>query len=65
MKQRKSGTSKKAPDFPEETEGSRLAAAVRTRANKLTPAQRREYFRKGMTIIYGGKSEQEATRAGL
>lgn len=42
-------------DYPEETEGSRLAAKTRKLANKLTPEQRREFFRRAMVRIYGGQ----------
>jgi hypothetical protein len=35
------------------THGSRLAARGRQKANKMTEAQREEYFRKGMVLIYG------------
>jgi hypothetical protein len=63
MKQRKSSSRKKPLDYPEETEGSRMAAEIRKRANKLTREQRRELFRRGMVMIYGGEPK-EATRPG-
>ena len=34
-------------DYPEETEGSKLARKIREKCNKLTDKQRKEYFRKG------------------
>ena len=46
---------RKILDYPEETEGSRLAAKARKMANKLTPEQRREFFRRAMVRIYGGQ----------
>ena len=50
-------------DYPEETEGSRLAAKVRKLASKLTPEEEAEYFRRGMAKIYGGQPK-EITGAG-
>jgi len=40
-------------DYPDETEGSRLAAEARRRCNKLTPEERRYHFEQAMVIIYG------------
>jgi len=39
---------RKKLDYPQETEGSRLAAKVRKLGSKLTPEQEAEYFRRGM-----------------
>ena len=50
-------------DYPEETEGSRLAAKVRKLASKLTPEEEAEHFRRGMAKIYGGQPK-EITGAG-
>jgi hypothetical protein len=44
---------RKKLDYPEQTEGSRLAAKVRKLAGKLTPEQEAEHFRRGMAKIYG------------
>ena len=44
---------KKTVDYPDHTTGSKLAAKVRQRANKLTDAQREECFKHGMAMIYG------------
>jgi hypothetical protein len=52
MRQPKRAATKK-PDYPEETSGSRLAAKARKLANKLTPEQEAEHFRRGMAMIYG------------
>jgi len=41
--------------YPNETEGSRIAAAVRKEASKLTAEQRRELFKQAMVRIYGGQ----------
>lgn len=41
--------------YPDETEGSRIAATVRKEASKLTAEQRRELFRRAMVRIYGGQ----------
>ena len=54
MKKRAGKPAKKQIDYPEETEGSRLAAEIRQRCNKLTPDQRREHFEQAMAMIYGG-----------
>jgi len=51
---------KKKLDYPDETEGNRLAAKARKLASKLSPEQRREHFNAAMAIIYGG-----ATRAAV
>jgi hypothetical protein len=42
---------KKKPDYPEQTEGARIAAETRTRCNTLSEEQRREHFEKGMAMI--------------
>ena len=54
---------RKKLDYPQETEGSRLAAKVRKLASKLTPEEEAEYFRRGMARIYGGRPK-EITGAG-
>jgi hypothetical protein len=51
----KSRQAKPAKDYPEKTAGSEAAARGRARANKMTDAQREEYFRRGMAMIYGGQ----------
>ena len=55
---------KKPLDYPEETEGSRLAAKGRQMANSLTAEQRREHFRRGMVRIYGGTCPEKAAGSG-
>jgi len=47
---------KKKLDYPEETEGSRLAARIRQRANKMTPAQREECLKAAMQSFFMGSS---------
>jgi hypothetical protein len=54
---------KKKLDYPGETEGSRLAAETRRRCNKLTAEERREHFRKAMSIIYGSAQASKTTGA--
>ncbi len=54
---------KKKLDYPDETEGSRLAARIRQRANKMTSAQREESLKKAMSIIYGGTQAWKTTGA--
>lgn len=62
-KKRVTASRKKKLDYPEETKGSRLAAEIRRRANKLTPEQRRGHFEKAMAMIYGGDPATKATGA--
>ena len=54
---------RKKLDYPQETEGSRLAVKVRKLASKLTPEEEAEQFRSGMAKIYGGQPK-ESTGAG-
>ena len=60
---RHSASKRKKLDYPEVTEGSRLAAKVRKLASKLTPEEEAENFRRGMAKIYGGQPK-EITGAG-
>ncbi|HEY3854067.1 MAG TPA: hypothetical protein VGO67_06715 [Verrucomicrobiae bacterium] len=50
-------------NYPDQTRGSKLAAEIRKKANGLSSKQRAEYFRKGMSIIYGGEGTKETSRA--
>jgi len=52
------GNKRKKLDYPQETQGSRLAAKVRKLASKLTPEEEAEHFRRGMAKIYGGQSKE-------
>jgi hypothetical protein len=54
---------KKKLDYPDETEGTRLAAETRRRCNKLTAEERRDHALKGMAMIYGGDQAPKATGA--
>jgi hypothetical protein len=51
---------KKKLDYPDATEGSRLAARIRQRANKMTSGQREESLKKAMQIYYGGQPKEAA-----
>ena len=62
MKKRPAGSTKKKLDYPEETNGSRLAAEIRKRANKLTKEERQHHFEQAMAMIYGGTWPKEAPR---
>jgi len=53
---------KKKLNYPEETPGSRMAAAIRKRANKLTKEERREHFHAAMRVYYGAEWSKEAAR---
>ena len=58
---RKTTRREKAPkEYPATTHGSRVAARGRQKANKMSDAQREEYFRKGMVLIYGGELPKKA-----
>ena len=54
---------KKKLDYPDQTEGSRLAVETRRRCNKLTAEERREHFRKAMSAIYGSAQAPKTTGA--
>ena len=55
---RQSVNKRKKLDYPDETEGSRLAAKVRKLASKLAPEEEAEHFRRGMAKIYGGQPKE-------
>ncbi len=55
---RQPAAKRKKLDYPEETEGSRIAAELRKQTNKLTREQRREFFRRAMVRIYGGQPKE-------
>ncbi len=55
---------KKLLSYPNETRGSKLAAEMRAKANRLTSEQKGRYFRKAMALIYGGNGAKEAVGAG-
>ena len=46
---------KKKLSYPDETPGSRMAAAIRKRANKLTKEERRQHFQAAMRVYYGAE----------
>ena len=50
--------------YPDHTDGSAVAAAIRNKANGLTTEEKTQCFRKGMSIIYGGTGAKETVRAG-
>jgi len=55
---RRSSAKRKKLGYPEETEGSRLAAKARKLASKLTAEEEAEYFRRGMARIYGDRRKE-------
>jgi len=61
---KKVSTKKKPLEYPDETNGSKMAAVIRQQANRLTAGQRAELFKEGMVTIYGGQWPKKATRAG-
>ena len=50
--------------YPDETEGTRLAAKARKMASKLTAEERRAHFNAAMVMIYGGSKAKEGTVTG-
>jgi len=48
---------KKMLEYPDEAEGSRLAARIRQLANKMTSVQRKECLKMAMQICYGSAEE--------
>src|SRR5207245_11022363 len=61
------GRSKSPPrnfEYPDQTEGSRLAAQLREETSKLNAKQRAELFQRGMQIIYGGSAAKEKSGTG-
>ena len=53
---------KKKLNYPAETPGSRMAAAIRKRANRHTTEERREHFQAAMRVYYGAEWPKEAAR---
>lgn len=45
---------KQSSRYPQETNGSRMAAKLRKRANTLSDEERESHFQAGMAMIYGG-----------
>jgi len=64
MKKCDSQTKARNFEYPDQTEGSQLAANVRKEANGLTENQRSEFFKRGMQIISGGSGTKEKVRSG-
>jgi hypothetical protein len=60
MSKKPTKTAKPTKDYPLVTHGSQVAARGRRKANKMTDAQRDEYFRRGMVLIYGGENPETA-----
>ena len=50
--------------YPDQTDGSRLAAQLREETSKLNAKQRGELFQRGMKIIYGGVAAKEKSGTG-
>jgi hypothetical protein len=50
-------------DYPDETEGSRLAAQARALASRHTPEERRAHLDAAMAMIYGGTPDPATTVA--
>jgi hypothetical protein len=49
---------KRKLDYPLETKGSRVAARIRQKANKMTPAQREQCMKRAMQMYYGGQPKE-------
>jgi hypothetical protein len=54
---------KKPLEYAAQAPGSKLAAQIRRRANKLTPEQRQEHFRQAIAMIHAGDQAVKASRA--
>jgi hypothetical protein len=63
MSKRNTALPKKKLDYPEVTEGSRLAAEIRKRASRLSTAERRSHFEQAMAMIYGAAPSPKTTRS--
>ena len=55
---------KKLLTYPSDTSGSKLAAEMRKKANKMSSEQKSHYLRKAMALIYGRTGAKAATGAG-
>ena len=64
MRKRGSKVKAKKVLYPDETEGTRLAAKARKMASKLTAEERRAHFNAAMVMIYGGAKAKEGTVTG-
>jgi hypothetical protein len=51
-------------EYPLETEGSKLARALREECNSLTEEERERHFAAAMVMIYGGQLPKQEPRAG-
>jgi hypothetical protein len=60
MRKKPGKPAKPAANYPRITRGGQIAARGRRKANKMTDAQREEYFRRGMVLIYGGQPSETA-----
>ena len=49
---------RKKLNYPERTEGSRLASKVRKLASKLTAGEEADYLQRGMAKIYGTQPKE-------
>jgi hypothetical protein len=54
---------RKKMNYPQETDGSRLAARIRKLASKLSAEEEAEHLRRGLARIYGSQPK-EITGAG-
>jgi hypothetical protein len=48
--------------YPDQTEGTKIAAETRARCNNLTRLEREKLFNQAMVMIYGGKQQVELER---
>jgi len=49
---------RKKLNYPEQSQGSRLASKIRAAASKLTAEEEAEHFKKGMARIYGNHAKE-------
>lgn len=64
MKKCKPQSKAKNFDYPDQTEGGKLAQQIRSDANNLKEGERSELFQRGMQVIYGGSGNKNKVRPG-
>lgn len=52
------------PEYPRETEGSRIARETRQQANNLSDEELDRHFAGAMALIYGGRAPEQESCTG-
>lgn len=50
-------------EYPESTDGSRIARENREKANTLSEEEREAHLKRGMQIVYGGSPARKPARS--